>query len=157
LPGGDRIAARFMRQDFFGFVPQFKLLIAGNHKPSLRTVDEAIRRRFHLIPFTVTIPRDQRDSTLGDRLKEEWSGILAWAIEGCVEWYEKGLSAPQAVIDATAKYLVEAEDATNTWIEECCERDHRARTESVKAWADRSGENAGSMKALRAKPGKPRF
>jgi putative DNA primase/helicase len=60
LTGGDRIAARFMRQDFFEYVPQFKLLIAGNHKPSLRTVDEAIRRRFHLIPFTVTIPPDQQ-------------------------------------------------------------------------------------------------
>jgi putative DNA primase/helicase len=153
LTGGDRIATRFMRQDFFEYLPQFKLLIAGNHKPSLRTVDEAIRRRFHLVPFTVTIPPDQRDTTLGDRLKEEWPGILAWAIDGCVEWYEKGLSAPQAVVDATAKYL-EAEDGINTWIEECCERDHRAWTGSAalyaswKAWADRSGENAGSMKAF---------
>ena len=29
------------------FTPQFKLFIAGNHKPSLRTVDEAWRRRMH--------------------------------------------------------------------------------------------------------------
>ena len=57
LTGGDKISARFMRQDFFEFTPQFKLIIAGNHKPGLRSVDEAIRRRFHLIPFTVTIPR----------------------------------------------------------------------------------------------------
>ena len=56
LTGGDRISARFMRQDFFEFLPQFKLWIAGNHKPHLRSVDEAIRRRFHLVPFTVTIP-----------------------------------------------------------------------------------------------------
>lgn len=52
LTGGDKISARFMRQDFFEFTPQFKLLIAGNHKPGLRSVDEAIRRRFYLIPFT---------------------------------------------------------------------------------------------------------
>ena len=45
LTGGDKISARFMRQDFFEFTPQFKLLIAGNHKPGLRSVDEAIRRR----------------------------------------------------------------------------------------------------------------
>ncbi len=50
LTGGDKIAARFMRQDFFEFIPQFKLLIAGNHRPGLRSVDEAIRRRLHLIP-----------------------------------------------------------------------------------------------------------
>ena len=57
LTGGDPITARFMRQDFFTFLPAFKLFIAGNHKPGLRAVDEAIRRRLNLIPFTVTIPR----------------------------------------------------------------------------------------------------
>ena len=56
LTGGDRVSARFMRQDFFEFTPQFKLFIAGNHRPGLRSVDEAIRRRFHLVPFAVTIP-----------------------------------------------------------------------------------------------------
>jgi putative DNA primase/helicase len=45
LTGGDKVDARFMRQDFFNYVPQLKLLVAGNHKPSLRTVDETIRRR----------------------------------------------------------------------------------------------------------------
>jgi putative DNA primase/helicase len=153
LTGGDKISARFMRQVFFEYVPQFKLLIAGNHKPSLRTVDEAIRRRFHLIPFTVTIPPEQRDTTLGDRLKEEWPGILAWAIEGCVEWLDKGLAAPKAVVDATAKYL-EAEDGINTWIDECCERDRDSFTASSilfaswTAWATRSGEAVGSQKTL---------
>src|SRR6185437_4865978 len=88
LTGGDKIAARFMRQDFFEFLPQFKLVIAGNHKPGLRSVNEAIRRRFNLIPFTVTIPADERDEMLSDRLREEWPGILAWMVEGCVDWQE---------------------------------------------------------------------
>jgi putative DNA primase/helicase len=35
LTGGDPITARFIRQDFFTFTPQFKLFIAGNHKPGL--------------------------------------------------------------------------------------------------------------------------
>src|SRR5262249_3016733 len=83
LTGGDKIAARFMRQDFFEFTPEFKLLIAGNHKPGVRSVDEAIRRRFNLIPFTVTIPPHERDEALGDKLQEELPGILAWIIEGC--------------------------------------------------------------------------
>jgi putative DNA primase/helicase len=61
LTGGDKIAARFMRQDFFEFVPNFKLVIAGNHMPGLRSIDEAIRRRLYLIPFSVTIPPDERD------------------------------------------------------------------------------------------------
>ena len=80
LTGGDKIAARFMRQDFFEYTPQFKLLIAGNHKPSLRSVDEAIRRRLHLIPFVVTIPPAERDAELPDKLESERPGILAWMI-----------------------------------------------------------------------------
>jgi putative DNA primase/helicase len=62
LTGGDPVKARFMRQDFFEYMPQFKLVIAGNHKPSLRSVDEAIRRRFNLLPFTVTIPPEKVDT-----------------------------------------------------------------------------------------------
>src|SRR5262249_7531439 len=83
LTGGDLIAARFMRQDFFEYIPQFKLLIAGNHKPAFRNVDEAIRRRVKLMPFTVTIPKSKRDRALSDKLKAEWPGILRWMIDGC--------------------------------------------------------------------------
>ena len=46
ITGGDKITARFMRQDFFEFTPSFKLIIIGNHKPGLRNIDEAIRRRW---------------------------------------------------------------------------------------------------------------
>jgi putative DNA primase/helicase len=76
LTGGDKVAARFMRQDFFEFAPQFKLLIAGNHKPGLRSVDEAIRRRLHLIPFAVTIPPSERDAELPGKLAGELPGTV---------------------------------------------------------------------------------
>jgi putative DNA primase/helicase len=102
LTGGDKISARFMRQDFFEYIPQFKLIIAGNHKPGLRSVDEAIRRRFNLIPFTVTIPPEQRDENLGEKLKAELPGILAWMIQGCLDWQERGLDPPAIITDATA-------------------------------------------------------
>ncbi len=154
LTGGDPIAARFMRQDFFEYVPQFKLLIAGNHKPALRSVDEAIRRRFHLIPFTVTIPPNERDRDLHDKLRDEWPGILAWMIEGCLEWQRLGLAPPAAVTDATAAYL-EAQDAIAAWIDEQCERAATAWERSSllfgswKAWAERSGEPPGDAKRFR--------
>ena len=151
LTGGDKVAARFMRQDFFEFMPQFKLLIAGNHKPGLRSVDEAIRRRFNLIPFTVTIPVEERDDKLSEKLKAEWPGILARMIEGCIEWQKKGLAAPKAVTAATTAYL-EGEDATAAWIDECCDRDPNAfeKTSTLftswKNWATAAGEYVGSQK-----------
>ena len=153
LTGGDKIAARFMRQDFFEYEPQFKLLIAGNHKPALRAVDEAIRRRFHLIPFTVTIPPDERDPELTERLRSEWPGILNWIIEGCLEWQARGLDPPEAVRAATAAYL-DSEDAIAAWIDECGERDPSAWESSAnlfaswKTWAEKAGEYVGSQKRL---------
>ena len=79
-------------------------MIAGNHKPGLRSVDEAIRRRLHLVPFSVTIPPEERDQELAEKLKAEWPGILAWMIQGCLEWQAKGLRRPDAVQEATAAY-----------------------------------------------------
>ena len=105
LTGGDRVAARFMRQDFFEYLPQFKLVISGNHKPGLRSVDEAIRRRLNLLPFTVTIPEAERDKELTNKLKAEARGILAWMIKGCLKWQKIGLARPTAVIEATDAYL----------------------------------------------------
>ena len=79
LTGGDKISARFMRQDFFEFFPQFKLVVAGNHKPAIRNIDEAMKRRLHLIPFTITVPPERRDKHLQQKLLAERDGILAWA------------------------------------------------------------------------------
>ena len=151
LAGGDPISARFMRQDFFEYVPQFKLLIAGNHKPGLRTVDEAIRRRFNLIPFVVTIPLPERDLKLSEKLEAEWPGILQWMIDGCLAWQRTGLQPPSTVKEATAAYL-DGEDAVAAWVDETCEVNPQAweKTSNLyaswKAWADKSGEHAGSAK-----------
>jgi putative DNA primase/helicase len=153
LTGGDAISARFIRRDFFKYLPAFKLFITGNHKPSLRSVDEAMRRRFHLIPFSVTIPSEQRDDRLSELLKAEWPGILQWVIDGCVKWQKGDLQPPKAVRDATEEYLV-PEDAIGAWLEERCKRVVTAWTGSTelfvswRAWAEQNGETAGTSKAL---------
>ncbi len=153
LTGGDAVSARFMRQDFFDYRPAFKLAIAGNHLPSLRNVDEAIRRRFHLIPFAVTIPADERDEELTEKLKAEWPGILSWLIKGCGQWQTAGLRSPRAVREATDAYL-SAEDALAAWIDETCERGTNEWTalsslfRSWSKWAGAAGEVAGAMKSF---------
>ena len=140
-----------MRADFFEYVPAFKLVIAGNHKPGLRSVDEAIRRRFHLIPFTVTIPEEKRDPDLVEKLSKEWPGILDWMINGALHWQEQGLRPPEAVTAATQAYL-ESEDALSAWIDECCSREVNAWEPrsilfaSWRSWAEKAGEYPGSAK-----------
>ncbi len=151
MTGGDPITARFMRQDFFTFQPAFKLFIAGNHKPGLRNVDEAIRRRFNLIPFDLKLSSTERDLELPEKLKAEWPGILKWMIHGCLEWQRIGLAPPEAVSSATAEYF-EAEDAFGQWLAECCVtgRTYDAPSATLftswTKWADMAGERAGSQK-----------
>lgn len=149
LTGGDRISARFMRQDFFEFLPQFKLFITGNHKPTIRTVDEAIRRRLYLIPFNVTIPPNERDLQLAEKLKSEWGGILEWAIQGCLVWQRDGLQAPARVREATNEYLA-AQDSLTEWLEECVEAvpDFVTTTKELygawRIWTEARGEYPGT-------------
>ncbi|AUM00548.1 hypothetical protein B4966_10515 [Rhodocyclaceae bacterium] len=152
LTGGDKISARFMRQDFFEFFPQFKLFVAGNHKPAIRNIDEAMKRRLHLIPFTITVPPQQRDKHLQQKLLAERDGILAWAVEGCLAWQRLGrLDPPRCVVDATEEYF-EAEDALGRWLDERCVREPNAKSLTAelfadwKQWAEAAGEFAGSQK-----------
>jgi len=148
LTGGDPVSTRFMRGDFFTFTPQFKLLLVGNHKPALRNVDEAVRRRFHLIPF-IHQPAVV-DQDLPEKLKEEYPAILAWMLEGCRMWQEDGLNAPESVRAATETYFDE-EDAMGRWISECTVEHEDVTAGEVlyaswKDWCLRTGEYAGTSK-----------
>jgi putative DNA primase/helicase len=148
LTGGDPITARFMRQDFFTYQPQFKLLFAGNHQPTLHGVDAAMRRRFNMLPFI--FKPEEPDPDLEDKLKEESSRILGWALKGCLDWQLHGLGRPAIVSAATDEYF-EEQDLFGTWIEDRCEVDPNAWDtpallfKSWSAYARESGEDAGSM------------
>jgi putative DNA primase/helicase len=120
LTGGDTVSARFMRQDFFDYVPSFKLIISGNHKPRLDSVDEAMKRRLLLVPFTVEIPPKERDPALAEKLKAEWPAILRWAVDGTLQWQRIGLAPPPKVRDATEAYFKD-QDTLGQWLEDCTE------------------------------------
>jgi putative DNA primase/helicase len=145
LTGGDAIAARFLYAPYFEFVPQFKIWITGNHKPSIRGGDYAIWRRIKLIPFAITIPPEERDPTLQQALMGELAGILNWAIQGCLEWQKTGLKEPLTVTEATAEYKNEM-DIIASWIEARCVEDATAEThaaplyKSYKDWAEDNKE-----------------
>jgi putative DNA primase/helicase len=116
-------------------------------------VDEAIRRRFHLVPFTVTIPPGARDPDLTAKLRTEWPGILQWAIDGCIEWQEVGLAPPPCVTDATKEYFA-AQDTIVNWLNECTAEDPQAEHlaselfRSWKEWCQENNEFVGSLRAF---------
>lgn len=153
VTGGETIRANFMHRDHFEFVPQFKLLVAGNHRPSLTSTGEAMQRRLHLVPFDVTIAPERRDVHLIAKLKEERGGILGWMLDGCAEWRARGLSPPSVVLAAAADYFAE-EDLVGQWIEETCETGNHCKATaqslfmSWSHWADAAGHPKGTKKTL---------
>ena len=145
LTGQDVITARFFRQEFFEFRPEFKIWVSGNHKP-VPGDGHGIWRRLVLIPFEVIVKDEDQDKELQNKLKQEFSGILNWAIEGCLKWQEEGLKEPKKIVDAIAEYKSEM-DRVNSWMEDCCimSSQHCSTKaselyKSYKNWADNNGE-----------------
>lgn len=126
LTGGDRITARFMRQEFFEFEFTGKIFLATNHRPLIDDPSDAMWRRVRLIDFPVQIPSQEQDRKLLEKLCAELPGVLNWAIEGCIRWQEEGLKPPIEVEDATLAYRAES-DKIADFIADCCVRGEKAR------------------------------
>ena len=146
-----------MRQDFFTYEPQFTLFVAGNHKPSFRGVDEAIRRRVLLLPFLQNIPAEERDPGLPEKLRAEWPAILRWMIDGCLAWQREGLKPPASVRAATDDYL-NAEDVLGQWLEDMCIVSPKLGWIALaslygawKMWCEARGQNPGTSMVLSRK------
>ncbi len=161
LTGGEDIAARFMRGEWFSFAPTFTAWLATNHKPVIMGTDPAIWDRIALVPFTVRFrlpdePEEARpvaDPALAEKLEAEREGILAWVIRGAVDWYRDGLGTPHAVREATAAYRDEM-DTLGDFLAERCVVDPQATVgstklyEAYKAWSESQGERPKSQKWL---------
>ena len=145
------ISARFMHENFFDFRPTHKLVVVGNHAPTIGSVDDALRRRLHLVPFNQK-PK-VLDLKLGERLRAEAPGVLAWMLAGFKEWELKGLAPPALVINATKAYF-EEQDTVGGWLAECCELQPTAWLpsndlfESWKRYCEQNGVAPKSMKRL---------
>ena len=150
LTGGDRISARRMREDFWEFSPTGKIWLSTNHKPEIRGTDHAIWRRIRLIPFNITFHDPgrglpEKDTTMEERLRAEMSGILTWAVQGCLAWQRDGLTIPAAVQDATDAYR-EQQDVFAAWISDRCIESRTATASaadlyaSYAKWCEDNGE-----------------
>jgi putative DNA primase/helicase len=143
LTGGDRVTASRKYENEFEFTPEFKLWMGTNHKPVIRGTDIGIWSRIQLIPFNVQVPPERVDKALKYKLLEEASGILLWAVEGCLAWRREGLKQPQAVAEASKEYKNEM-DVLASFLEECTEDGGEADSgelfRSYLAWAKELNE-----------------
>jgi putative DNA primase/helicase len=153
LTGGDKIRARRMRQDFWEFSPSHTFVMATNHRPRIHGQDHAIWRRLRLIPFLATIPDDQQDKQLPQKLRAERSGILKWCVEGCLAWQREGLGDIQEVSAATNEYRHDS-DILAEFFAERCELVPELKVKSAELygaysdWAEYAGEKRMTRKRL---------
>jgi putative DNA primase/helicase len=151
--GGDAVTARFMRSEFFSFVPRFKVFLATNHRPVIHDTSNGMWRRLRLIPFTVTIPPAEQDPHLATKLRAELPGILRWAVEGCYAWQSQRLGYPQEVRVATDAYRRDM-DLIGDFLEERCllgaeeEITSKELYDAYTVWARDDGERVLSAKAF---------
>lgn len=130
ITGGDTITASFKYENPFQFTPTFKIWLGTNSKPEVREGGNAVWERLKLIPFDNHIEKDKRDTKLGEKLRQKQAAeaILAWAVEGCMRYIERGrLLEPECVRAAQTEYMQE-QDTFAGFVEECCEIDPEAWT-----------------------------
>jgi putative DNA primase/helicase len=156
LTGGDVVTARYLHKEFFDFTPTFKLFLITNYLPEIIGLDKGIWRRIVVIPFPVSIPDDQKDAQLLNKLTqpESLSGILNWLIEGYRLWREEGLEpwplAMQVAIDAYR----DSADHVRRFIKERCYVNHAVQVKfkalyaAYQSWCHDNEEAALSKKAF---------
>lgn len=156
LTGSGNLTARRMYNEPFTFSPTFKPLILANAPPKMNHVDEALTQRVHVVSFQQRFRgTEKEDKGLMKKLEEELPGILAWAIEGCLEWQRNGLRPPPAVLAATKEYISEA-DTFELWLQENTEEDPLVFTPSKslfdhwKRYCLDLGEDPGDLRAFHA-------
>ena len=153
--GSEQLKSRHMRQDFFTFKNQSKIILMTNHRPVIEGTDYAIWRRLQLIPFNQRYVKGKnRDDTLWAKLDQhELPGILRWCVEGCLEWQEIGLQPPEVVRHATLEYRQD-QDVLGDFFDECCEfkRTNQVTAKAFYAryvkWCESAGERTKSQKWL---------
>ena len=104
ITGGDEVTGRalfgtYHRQKMIG-----KIFLATNSLPEVKGRDHGIFRRFQIIPFNRTFSPEEQDGSLPAKLEAELSGILNWAIKGCLKWQSEGLAPPHLVLEQREHY-----------------------------------------------------
>jgi P4 family phage/plasmid primase-like protien len=144
LLGGQELVGRRLYCEAFCFVPTAHIIAAANNRPRLNEFDEALRRRFLLVPWDVTIPKDGEMlasvetnpdviihylrsgaripfEQLMALLLEERDGILGWMLAGARDFIKRGLrlEPPASVLAATENYF-EDEDLMGRFVRDWC-------------------------------------
>jgi len=133
LTGGDTLNARApYAKRAVEFETTHTLILMTNNKPRADAEDFAFWERVALIPFERSFTGDDANRELIDKLKAESGGILAWLVQGAVEYISRGLwPYPETVRAATNDYKESNNPVLEFLQEECEEADNESVPRAV--------------------------
>jgi len=145
-----------MREDLWEFDPTHTVIVAANHKPEVRGTDKGIWRRIQIVPWEVSIPDAERDPKLPEKLEAELEGIVAWCVQGALDWQRYGLAPPPEVDAETSEYQQEQDVLAGFIADKCVEGpDKSVKSDPLyvayKEWCDLNGEYQQSQKQFTIK------
>jgi len=153
ITDGGSISCRPLYGSGIEYTPTYKLWFSTNHMPNLNALDEGIRRRIVVIPFRNHIAEDKVDRHLAEKFEDELPGILSWLIQGYLYYQKEGLSAPQAIKEATASYFTE-QDVFKLFvdehyvIDETCKLTSKQLRIDYECWCKLNGEQIENQRTL---------
>lgn len=154
LTGGDMMSARYgYSNEVVEFRFNGKIFLLCNSLLRISGTDRGIWRRQEVLRFLRLwrVAGDENDARMRDLpladknlamdlRAEEMDGILAWIVEGAVDWHKNGLIRPRRVTEAVVEYRGE-QDRVGQFIAERIEKDDRrgnvvSQTELYQAYVD---------------------
>lgn len=130
LTGSDRITGEFKGRDPFYFIPKCKLLFAGNTLPRTTETDTtaAFANRLVVLLFNQSIPPEQQDKSLLDRLWWEADSIVTLALHAMQDLMNRNFvfTLPKDS-EAFLASFANRSNVLSGFLEECCIRSPKAR------------------------------
>ncbi len=121
LVTGETFTARRMNQDMQTFRSSAKFILEGNERFRVTDQSDGIWRRMILLVIENQVAEEKTNyKDYKEQLKEEGSGILAWAARGCIAWQEKGLAVPEEMEADLVGYR-DDEDTVGQFVDACFE------------------------------------
>jgi putative DNA primase/helicase len=133
LTGGDQIKGRHIYQHSVKFRCEGLITLVTNWEPEIEAGDNALKQRLHFVRFNRIISPEKCDPLLGEKLKLEADGILAWLVRGRMDYLDKGLATPERVLNETLAYNTDA-DWLELFLNTICKLDSECKEQAEKLY-----------------------
>jgi putative DNA primase/helicase len=153
LTGGESLPVRTLFKGYFEFQNVATAHMSGNGFPSIDGTDNGIWRRLLVVQWDQVIPEEERrdfEEVVTEFIREEGEGILAWLIEGVLDYLQHGLVIAPSVRNDTDDYREEMDpvgEFTKTCVREAVGQRVQAHTmyEAYVSWSMANAKRARSQ------------